>query len=279
VKDINIKKWIPAVILSIGLLLIGAHLLKDATTYLQTAFISVEHPPTYRFTTYGQILRKYVKDDLVDYKALKSDPLLNKSIDELAHTSPDRMVDERERLTFWINSYNLLVLKSVCDRYPITSVKQLGNTFNSKPYIIGGKSTCIQDIYVGQLLPLLKRVNPEALFLICGGAMGYPALENHVIVPDDLYRDVRYASYKFLNDPRNAYYDKDMQTFLISLLLQWNQDLLAPLNESIHLYVNERLMPGKQYDEGSSGTTTSFFKTFNWRLNDTALANKEIDAQ
>ena len=63
----------------------------------------------------------------VDYAALLSDPaLIEEYCLSLAACSPDshpvRFQTEHSRLTYWINAYNAVVIKTVLTHYPLSSV-------------------------------------------------------------------------------------------------------------------------------------------------------------
>ncbi|MGC5352351.1 hypothetical protein ACPXAT_27350, partial [Klebsiella pneumoniae] len=75
----------------------------------------------YHFPTYDNVLHHVVSGDAVNYEALKSDEMrkeLDSAVDELAKLNPDQMESQQEQTCFWINSYNLLVLKAITDLYP-----------------------------------------------------------------------------------------------------------------------------------------------------------------
>src|SRR5258708_21790920 len=64
-------------------------------------------------------LDAYVRDGLVYYRALKSD---RSKLDAYVASISEVAVDgapRNERLAFWINAYNAVVLKTVIDHYPI----------------------------------------------------------------------------------------------------------------------------------------------------------------
>jgi hypothetical protein len=70
-------------------------------------------------TPLDEILDVYVRDGLVYYRALRQERRrLDAYVTSLAETAIDSSSRE-ERLAFWLNAYNALVLKTVIDHYPI----------------------------------------------------------------------------------------------------------------------------------------------------------------
>jgi hypothetical protein len=67
---------------------------------------------------YGVVLKNYVKDGLVDYKGLKSNPEgLNLYLDQLATVSDNEFYrwSEQQQLAFLINLYNAQTLRLIID--------------------------------------------------------------------------------------------------------------------------------------------------------------------
>jgi len=266
-------KYITLAVAVVGVLLFFTHEIRTGFAYLQAGYIKVEHPIALRQPAYAALLKKYVKGDLVDYAGLSHSQELKAALDELKSTSPDRLVNEKDQLAYWINAQNLLVLEAVCERYPIDSIKQLGNTFSSKQYMVGGKPNAIQDIYTDEVLLRVKKVEPLAIFLVCQGAIGYPPLEDHPFDSENLQIESKTAVYKFVNDPKNAYYDWTSRSFKLSPFFQWTKDLFANAYATPHAFANFHR------DEKIDMTSVSIMKTFglpfDWRLNDTRFAKQD----
>ena len=79
---------------------------------------------------FDRVLKKFVKDGLVDYAGLKANPgELRRYLDELS--TPSEMDFgrwmEKEQLAFLINLYNATTLRLIVDHYPVKSIKDIGN--------------------------------------------------------------------------------------------------------------------------------------------------------
>ena len=100
-----------------------------------------------RLTGLDAILDPYVRDGEVYYRALKSDRgKLDAYVSQLAGAQIDRMSND-ERLAFWLNAYNALVLRTVIDHYPIqgrspdypkVSIRQIPGAFERLPHRVAG---------------------------------------------------------------------------------------------------------------------------------------------
>ncbi len=141
-----IMKAIPLILLGAGALFVAFHVLVNGPAWIKSSFTKIEYPATYRFQTYDKLLHEVVKGDAVDYATLKKSPLLDKAVDELSTTSPDKLESDKEKLCYWLNTYNLLMLKSLADRYPISSPRKLGNSLSFRKFTIGGDTYSVRDV-------------------------------------------------------------------------------------------------------------------------------------
>lgn len=275
----SIRGIIPLVVLALGFLLIILHLITHAGQMISSSFLPVVHPAAYQFKAFDRLLRATVRADRVDYQALKGSPLLNEAVEDLSKTSPDHLQTNEDALCFWINAYNLLVLKAISDAYPLRSIheKMFPNNFSQPKFTVGGVIWSLQDIYQFELLPCLKK-HPQAFFLICGGSLGYPALLNHEITPQSYESDSLIATRKFIENSQNVRFYPDRKLYIISPILKWNEGLFDKFGGP-HNFVS-RFMPA---DELPALTNILVLKTyareFNWWLNDTAtLSNEQGEA-
>jgi hypothetical protein len=260
---------------TIAILLIGVMLgifqsFKNAGITIEALITPVDHPITFHSDKYAALLKKYVHADLVDYEALKKGPELRSAVDEIKHTSSDKIVNEADQLAYWINCYNLLVLELVCDKYPLHTMRQIGNDYSGKMFLVGGKPYAAQDVYVGQLYPRLKQGHATAIFLVSQGAIGYPPLQDHPYDKDNVKQESEKAAHKFINNKHNVFYDVDAKTLKVTPFFQWTQDLYSTQWANPFTMVNSYL--NNKVDFNDEGVSRTFLLPFDWRLNDTKNA-------
>jgi hypothetical protein len=269
-----LMKAIGLCVLALGLLLVGFQMIGDGFESLETMFVKVETPVTYRFDKYSQLLKEFVKDSSVDYANLKKSPLLKESIKEIAHISPAKMLDDKERLCYWLNVYNLIVIKTVADRFPITDLKQLGNDPTRRKFTVGGDKYSMQTIQFEKVQPLFSDNFPEEIFLMCGGAMGHPAILDHPVTPERMDKDMKEAAYRWVCDPGNVQFDKYKSRLDIGPFLQWNQGIFekrfgTPVDFFLYF-----LNPEAQETISNVTVIKGFGLPFNWTVNDWELKKR-----
>ncbi len=268
------KNIVSIALLAVGLLLIVSQLVSDLGAYLHSFGLKIEHPKVYEYKAYDDLLRAKVSHGLVDYQSLKKSGAADKAVRELEHISPDLLESPAERLTFWLNAYNLLSIKNILDKYPIDSLQELGQSPVLKKFTIGGKLYSPVEIEREQIRPLLKKDNFRAVFLMCPGARGYPALFNRALRPDTLEKDMQQATIAFVVDPLNNQWDADDKAFRISRFFRWNEALFTSKYGNPFALVNAFSPPESRIVLDDPGTKYEYIPEFNWLLNDTSLEQR-----
>ncbi len=93
-------------------------------------FISANASEKFDYSLLNSLLNKYVKGDKVNYKQLvKEKDNLLKFTEQLAKISPDSheklFPTRNDKLAYWINAYNALILKTIVNDYPVESIKDI----------------------------------------------------------------------------------------------------------------------------------------------------------
>jgi hypothetical protein len=122
------------------------------------AALSVSSAFASDFPSWDGLLKKYVAPkttngvtlQAVDYKRLGDDPAYAKLIKDLETTSLSRLKTREEKLTFWINVYNIMAAKMVLDHYPVKSIKDAGSFFKAvwkkDVGLVAGKMRTLNEI-------------------------------------------------------------------------------------------------------------------------------------
>lgn len=263
------QKVIGLSIVAFGLLLVGMQVVHESVIQIETAFVKVEKPASYRFVAYSKLLKAFVKNNSVDYKELKKSPLLAESLKEIAHINPEKMLDRRELLSFWLNVYNLIAMKEIADRFPITDLRNMGNDATSKKFTVGGEKYSLQTIQLDKIKPLFSPDYPEEVFLMCGGAMGHPSIMDHPVEPARMDGDMKESAFLWIMEPTNAGFNRDKTRFDLAPYLQWNEAIFAKRYGTPIDFVISFLRPDVQ--EAIQGNITiikGFGLPFNWIIND-----------
>ncbi|NMH87282.1 DUF547 domain-containing protein [Flavivirga algicola] len=116
---------------------------------------------------------------------------------KLAETISVSKNDANNYQAFWINAYNLSVIKGIIDNYPTKSPLDHTGFFDKTTYNLGGKKITLNDIEH----KLLRAQFNDARFhfvLVCG-ALGCPPLINKAYLPSTLDTQMDTQTKKALN--------------------------------------------------------------------------------
>ena len=210
------------------------------------------------FENADTFFKTYVGNGTVAYDKIHKDPSSLYEVLELAKTITVSKTDKNTYQAFWINAYNLSVIKSVINNYPIKSPLSVNGFFDKTTHDIGGKSITLNDIEH----KLLRGQFKDARFhfvLVCG-ALGCPPLINEAYLPSTLNNQLEMQTKKAINGAFIQVNTKKKRV-LVSQIMEWYKvDFTMNGMDEIDFINNYRTtkLEGKY--------KLSYF-TYNWKLN------------
>jgi hypothetical protein len=109
-------------------------------------------------TEFGKLLRKHVSyEGGVRYAGLiKDKKKLEDYLSELSKDAPQKTWTKNEKKAYWINTYNAIVLLTMCKNYPLENVYKLdeGQFFKDKVFKANQTTYSLDDIEHNILRPL-----------------------------------------------------------------------------------------------------------------------------
>lgn len=136
------------------------------------------------FTKTDVFFKANVTNGKVAYAKIHKD---QSNLNDLLHMAEKIKViktDANNYQAFWINAYNLSVIKGIIDNYPIKSPLDKAGFFDKITYKLGGKIITLNDIEHKLLRAQFK--DPRFHFVLVCGAVGCPPLINNVYLPSTL---------------------------------------------------------------------------------------------
>ncbi|MEQ8240719.1 MAG: DUF547 domain-containing protein [Cyclobacteriaceae bacterium] len=138
------------------------------------------------FDRQDAFLKKYSLGGKVDYAPLKSDPKqLNALVQEIADfdLSNKRVTGDFIK-AFYINAYNILVIKQVVDLYPIDGPLAVSGFFDKIQNTVMGEKMTLNELEKERLYPQFP--DPRLHFVLVCAADGCPPLANYAFRPQNL---------------------------------------------------------------------------------------------
>ncbi|MDZ4821848.1 MAG: DUF547 domain-containing protein [Flavobacteriales bacterium] len=209
------------------------------------------------YALYDQVLQKYVSDDgKVNYKGLKEDSDFRIVLESIALMHPTARWTRDEQKCFWINAYNMFVLKLVCDNYPLKSINEIPNAMDSNYVKIGINYYSLNRIRNEFLLE--KFNDARILFSLSDASVSCPPLFNHAFKPEDLEKTLNTVTRRFVNDKR--YNSINSNAPKLSKVFQLYFGDLA-MNETLVAFINS------YSDVQVDAKATIEYQVYDWSLN------------
>jgi hypothetical protein len=177
------------------------------------------------------ILDVHVRDGDVYYEALKlsRSPLDHyvASLDVTPAVYDDWSRDER--LAFWLNAYNGLVLRTVIDHYPIKgrapeyppdSIRQIAGAFGRRPHRAAGRTVTLDQIEQ-EILPGFH--DPRVYFVLGRGARGSGRLRSEAYAADRLESQLTAMTTEFLTTLDHVAVDRVANELRLSAVIGWHE--------------------------------------------------------
>lgn len=164
------------------------------------ATVGVSQNTTEFFKKSDAFFKKHVSKGRVDYKTIKSNPV---ALDELLNIAKNISVSKNNKKTFqafFINAYNLAVIKGIVSNFPTKSPLKIKGFFDKTKYTLGGKTTTLNDL---ENKILRKNFPSEARFhfvLVCAG-LGCPPIIAESYKPSTLEKQLQRQATIALNNP------------------------------------------------------------------------------
>ena len=177
---------------------------------------------------YGDLLKKYVKQGIVDYQGFKNEESKLDAYLKLLEETGTHKLSREEKLAFYINTYNAWTIKLILSAYPdIKSIWDLGSRifrwkspFKKKIVRIEGKAISLDDLEHGMIRPRFKE--PRVHFAVNCASKSCPPLISEPYEGSILNQQLDTSTRAFLNNPeRNRL---EGRTLHVSKIFKWFKD-------------------------------------------------------
>jgi hypothetical protein len=208
-----------------------------------------------------KFLNNYVKNGLVEYKLIyENRSKINQLINNIEIFDLSAISKPNDIKAFWINTYNLLVILSVIERYPIQSVKEVSGFFDLTKHKVAGELLTLNEIEHNKLLKEFG--DARFHFVLVCAAIGCPKIINTTYRPDRLDEQLDHRTKIVLNDDFHVSVDDPVKEVLISELFKWYKKDFVTEGTNVIQFIN-------QYRTQKIPENYSIsFITYDWSLND-----------
>ena len=244
----------------------------------------------YTNSSFIELVGRYSMDggERVDYEAWKNSPedlqALQDHIDLIAAVSPksdpDQFGSRAARRSYWINSYNALVLHAVLEYWPLDSVRDVEISFSSRlvpgkgffydrKVVVGGETT---SLYQLEKEVLASQKDPRLHFALNCASESCPVLRPWEWTDEQLDQAAR----DFVNKDENvSVADGEL---LVSTIFKWyKRDFPRDLNGYLQQYAEPDLLRQLRLAQEQGYPTR--YREYDWSLNaENAAGGKHADS-
>jgi hypothetical protein len=171
------------------------------------------------FTAANTFLSAYVADGKVDYAGIKSEQSSIQKLTDAIASADLSAAGQNTKIAFYLNAYNLLVIKSVVDKLPINSPLDVPGFFDTKKHNVAGEYLTLNDIENKKLRP-----DPRVHFALVCAARGCPKIINEAYMPSTVQDQLTRQTKKAMNDASFIKVDNTAKTVKISKIFDWYKD-------------------------------------------------------
>jgi len=230
-------------------------------------FVSAsERVQAFDHALFDSLLQKYVARGLVDYQALKANPVLManylKQLEQVDSQDFENWQRE-EKIVFWINAYNAITIEGILRNYPIewggvfsrirfpqNSIRQIGDFWDTVFIKVMGRDLTLNQIEHEILRKQFD--DPRIHFAIVCASIGCPVLESRAFFTEGLEQRLDQSARNFINDPEKVRLDKEKNILYLSSILDWyKEDFIA--SDDVEKYIS-------QYDKKERGVIEIIIK-------------------
>jgi hypothetical protein len=223
---------------------------------------------------YGLLLAKSVRDDGIDYAELAAGrAALDAYVRSLADADPG--ATDPQRIAFWINAHNALVLQQVLDTGR-RSPKDVDGFLDKRTWRVAGRDVTLGRIG-GEILAGFSR--PVAVFGLCNGSRSSPPLSAVLYRAEDLDAALAQQARAYLADEEQNVFDYAQLRAELSMLFLWHRDEFGE-GAAFQARVADLLPAEKPFDAVARSLRTTpwrvSFKPWDWSLGEAGAAKRGV---
>ena len=212
------------------------------------------------FDDFNEFLLGEVVFGLVDYQSLSQNQgRLNSLVSQIATYNPHDS-SRNHQTAFYINAYNVLVIKQIADNYPIKKPIDVDGFFKKNTFNVAGETLTLDQIEFDKLFRPTR--DPRIHFALGCGARSCPFLYDNAFYPDKLEEQLEFRAQLIIDRPNYVHVDDQNQKVTLNKIFDWYKDQFVFTGGTLIKYVNKyRFYKVPETYEVS-------FQEYDWTVND-----------
>lgn len=206
-------------------------------------------------------LKKYASRGKVDYASVKKNKTEIAELTSLVGSMKLQGLTVQQKQSFYINAYNILVIKGISDNYPVYGPLKIAGFFDSKKYKVAGESITLNTIEKVKLRKL--KADPRYHFILVCAANGCPKLAAYSIKPAKVEAELNWRTKLAMKDSYFIRVKADQKKVYVSEIFKWYRSEFPAGDKGLIDYINKY----RPDDKKIPNTYKVDFYAYDWALN------------
>lgn len=209
------------------------------------------------FDQTNTFLSNYVKSGKVNYEQVNQNTT---TLDELVKAvATYDLTGTKKDKAFYLNAYNILVIKSVVDNYPISSPLDVPGFFDAQTHTVAGKTVTLNGIENDIIRPTYN--DARIHFALVCAAKGCPKIKGKAFTTANQEFMLEANTKASMNDNNFIRVNEANKTVEISKIFEWYKVDFGTTDNDLIAFIN-------QYRDNPipDGFSVAYYE-YDWRLN------------
>ncbi len=197
----------------------------------------VKNLPDY-FNKMDKFLSANVKAGKVNYKSINADKSM---LDELVNfaAGKQKFSSPTEEKTFYLNTYNIMVIKGIINAYPTKGPMDIPGFFDKKTFTVNGASVTLNGI---ENDIVRKKFNDARIhFALVCGARSCPPIQSYAFMPTKLEAQLETLTKQSIQNNSFTKVNAKKGTASVSMIFNWYKDDFIKAKGSVVNFLNAYL--------------------------------------
>ena len=190
------------------------------------------------FNKTDKFLSANVRAGNVNYKSINSNPsMLNELVGFAA--AKQKFSSSAEEKAFYLNSYNIMVIKGIINNYPTKGPMEIAGFFDKKTFTVNGSSVTLNGI---ENDIIRKKYNDARIhFALVCGAKSCPPIQSYAFRPEKLDAQLEKLTKESIQNNSFTKVNNKKGTASISMIFNWYKDDFIKAKGSVVNFLNAYL--------------------------------------
>jgi hypothetical protein len=185
------------------------------------------------FDKADQFFETYAQYNAVQYRALYQQPIALESLVEQIETTSINDWSEAAQKAFYINAYNLLVIATVVEHYPIASPNEIVDFWDGINHQVAGKMYTLEQL---EAFVVAAYKDPSVHFALVNGSVACPPIANFAYQPQKLEAQLKDRVISTLNNSQYIQYNPELKRIELPMLFNRYETSFQP---NVVAYLNQ----------------------------------------